>query len=138
MGRKTGEKYPHIGWWSKRESLDTDIFDVEPIKDTVLEYLAEYEDPNTLVIMLTGRLPQQADQVEEILNTQGLVFDEYHYKDSGDTFKSKINTIKTLLNRYPNVNFIEMYEDRVPHAKGFEEWGVDNELDVKVNLVTSE
>ena len=132
---KTGEKYPHIGWWSKRESLDSNIFEISPIRDTVMEYLAEYEDPNTLVIMLTGRLPQQADQVEGILNKEGLVFDEYHYKDKGDTFKSKINTIVSLLNRYPNVDFIEMYEDREPHAMGFEKWGKENDFKLKVNLI---
>jgi len=132
---KTGEKYPHRGWWSKRESLDTNIFDINTIKDTVREYIVEYEDPNTLVIMLTGRLPNQADQVEDILNSKGIVFDEYHYKDSGDTLKSKLNTLRSLLNRYPNVNYIEMYEDREPHAIGFEEWGKNNNINIKVNLV---
>ena len=102
-----------------------------------MEYLAEYEDPNTLVIMLTGRLPNQADQVEEILNSKGIVFDEYHYKDNGNTLTSKFNTIKSLLHRYPNVDFIEMYEDREPHAIGFEAWGKENGIDIKVNLVES-
>ena len=85
--------------------------------------------------MLTGRLPNQADQVEDILNSKGIVFDEYHYKDSGDTLKSKLNTLRSLLNRYPNVNYIEMYEDREPHAIGFEEWGKNNNINIKVNLV---
>ena len=132
---KTGKDYPHRGWWSKRESLDTNVFNINPIKDTVMEYLAEYEDPNTLVIMLTGRLSNQADQVENILNSQGIIFDEYHYKNDGDTLSSKLNTIQSLLNRYPNVNFIEIYEDREPHAKGFEDWGKENNIDIKVNLV---
>jgi hypothetical protein len=134
---KTGKDYPHRGWWSKRESLDTNVFDIPAIKDTVTEYLVEYEDPNTLVIMLTGRLPNQADQVEDILNSQGIVFDEYHYKDGGDTLKSKLNTLRSLLNRYPNVNYIEMYEDREPHAIAFEKWGKENDVNIKVNLVTT-
>ena len=133
---KTGEKYPHIGWWSKRESLDTNVFDIQSIKSTIVDYFVETDDPNTLVIMLTGRLPQQADQVEKILNDRSLVFDEYHYKGNGSTLNSKINTIKSLLNRYPNVDFIEMYEDREPHAISFEEWGKENGINIKVNLVT--
>jgi len=134
---KTGKEYPHIGWWSKRESLNTDIFDIQSIKSTIVDYFAETDDPNTLVIMLTGRLPQQAEQVEKILNDRGLVFDEYHYKGNGATLNSKINTIKSLLNRYPNVDFIEMYEDREPHAISFEEWGKENGVNIKVNLITS-
>ena len=54
------------------------------------------------------------------------------------TLNSKINTIKSLLHRYPNVDFIEIYEDREPHAIGFEEWGKENSVDIKVNLVESE
>ena len=65
-----------------------------------------------------------------------LRFDEYHYKDNGDTLTSKFNTIRSLLNRYPNVDFIEMYEDREPHAISFEEWGKENGVNIKVNLVT--
>ena len=84
-----------------------------------MNYNIEIDDPNTLVIMLTGRLPKQAPQVENILNDYNIVFDEYHYKEDGDTLKSKINNIKSLLLRYHNVNFIEMYEDRVPHDIAF-------------------
>ena len=134
---KTGEKYPHIGWWSKRESLDTNIFDINPIKDTVMDYLTEYEDPTTLVIMLTGRLSNQSDQVEEILHDKNIIFDEYHYKKASSTLASKFNTIQDLLKRYPNVNFIEMYEDRASHAQEFEEWGRENGIDIKVNLIES-
>lgn len=133
---KTGKPYPHIGWWGRQESLDTDVFNIKPIVSTILDYNIEIDDPNTLVIMLTGRLPKQAPQVENILNDYNIVFDEYHYKEDGDTLKSKINTIKSLLLRYPNVNFIEMYEDRVPHAIAFEEWGEENNIPIKVNVVT--
>ena len=135
---KTGKPYPHIGWWSKRESLDNKVFNIKPIASTILDYTVESDDPHTLMIMLTGRLPQQADQVEEILNGYNILFDEYHYKDEGDTLKSKLNTIQSLLHRYPNVKFIEMYEDRVPHAIAFEEWGKENNVNIKVNVVTND
>ena len=112
------------------------VFNIKPIASTILDYTVESDDPHTLMIMLTGRLPQQADQVEEILNGYNILFDEYHYKDEGDTLKSKLNTIQSLLHRYTNVKFIEMYEDRVPHAIAFEEWGKENNVNIKVNVVT--
>ena len=127
--------YPHIGWWSKPESLDDAVFNIEPIESTVSSYIKEKENPNTLVIMLTGRLPHQNDQIVELLSLHNIFFDEYHYKETGDTLSSKLNTIITLLNRYPNVSSIEMWEDREPHAIAFKEWGRDNVVDVEVNLV---
>jgi hypothetical protein len=131
----TGKKYPHIGWWSKPESLDDAVFDIQPIESTVSDYKKEMTNPNTLVIMLTGRLPHQSGQIEELLALHEINFDEYHYKSNGDTLTSKINTIKSLLHRYPNVSEIEMWEDREPHALSFEQWGEDNNINLNVNLV---
>ena len=133
---KTGSPYPHRGWWSKRESLDTEVFDIQPIKSTIKDYVIENDVPTTYMVMLTGRLPNQKDQVEDILHSNDIVFDEYQYKDDGDTLKSKLNTIVSLLNRFPNTELIEMYEDREPHAIAFEEWGKENGVNIKVNLVT--
>jgi len=127
--------YPHIGWWSKPESLDDAVFNIEPIESTVTDYLKEMGNPNTLVIMLTGRLPHHHDQVIELLMTHNIVFDEYHYKETGDTLGSKLHTIISLLNKYPNVSSIEMWEDREPHATSFEEWGKENGVNIEVNLV---
>ena len=133
---KTGSPYPHRGWWSKRESLDTEVFNIQPIKSTIRDYVIENEVPTTYMVMLTGRLPNQQDQVEDILHSYDIIFDEYHYKDDGDTLTSKFNTLKSLLNRFPNVEEIEMYEDREPHAISFEEWGRENNINLKVNIVT--
>lgn len=130
-----GEEYPHIGWWSKPESLDDSVFDIQPIESTVSDYKNEMNNPNTFVIMLTGRLPHQSKQIEELLALHNIHFKEYHYKSNGDTLTSKINTIKSLLNRFPEVNEIEMWEDREPHAIAFDEWGKENGVNIKVNIV---
>lgn len=131
----TGQKYPHPSWFSKRESLDTNIFEIKLNQSTVMDYVVEHNDPNTLTIMLTGRMPVQKDQVEYILNSRGVIFDEYHYKERGGTLDSKINTIKSLLKKYPNVNEIEMWEDRLNHADYFEMWGKKNDVNIRVNRV---
>ncbi len=129
------KKYPHIGWWSKPESLDDAVFNIDTIENTINDYKREIKNPHTLVIMLTGRLPHQHDQIIELLKFHKIVFTEYHYKESGDTLNSKLNSITTLLNRFPQVNYIEMWEDREPHAIAFEEWGKENNVKIEVNLV---
>ncbi len=133
---KNKKDYPHRGWWGREESLDENTFNVKLIPDTIDDYNKESEGNNTLMVMLTGRLPKLANQVENILNKNGVIFDEYHYKGRGDTFTSKLYTIKSLLENNPNVKEIEMWEDRLNHADGFEEWGNDNGIDIKVNRVT--
>jgi hypothetical protein len=114
------------------------VFDIQPIESTVSDYKKEMSNPDTMVIMLTGRLPHQSEQIEELLALHNINFDEYHYKSNGDTLTSKINTIKSLLHRHPNVTEIEMWEDREPHALSFEQWGKDNNINLNVNLVGSD
>ena len=133
--QKTGYKYPHIGWWSKKESLNTKVFTIKPIISTVNDYKEEIKNPNTLVVMLTGRISLLSDQIEYVLMTHNLLFDEYHYKYINNTLISKLNVIEDLLNRYKDVKEIEMWEDREPHAVSFELWGVENDIPIKVNLV---
>jgi hypothetical protein len=110
---KTGEEYPHKGWYSKRESLDENVFNIKLIQSTIKDYM-----------------------VESVLSKNGVVFEEYHYKERGDTFTSKINTIKKLLSQNPNVSEIEMWEDRENHAEGFEQWGQQNGVNIRVNRVS--
>ena len=133
---KNKKDYPHKGWWGKPESLDENTFNIKLIPSTIDDYNKESEGDNALMIMLTGRIPKLANQVESILNKNGVIFDEYHYKERGDTFTSKINTLKKLIEQNPNVTEIEMWEDRLNHADGFEELGVNNGIDIKVNRIT--
>jgi len=133
-----GEEYPHKGWWGKPESLDDAVFDIQPIDSTVSDYKKEMENSNTFVIMLTGRIPHQSSQVEELLAFHNIYFKEYHYKSNGDTLTSKLNTIKSLLNRFPQVKEIEMWEDREAHVIAFEEWGIENGINIKVNYITDD
>ena len=133
---KTKKDYPHKGWWSKPESLDESVFNIKLIDETKRDYIGESVDKNTLMVMLTGRIPKLANQVEKVLHKNGIIFDEYHYKEKGDTFTSKINTLKKLVEQNPNVTEIEMWEDRLNHADGFEEWGSNNGINLKVNRIT--
>jgi FMN phosphatase YigB (HAD superfamily) len=131
-----GYEYPFKTWWDRVESLDQEVFDIDTIESTIDDYNEEYENEDTLVIMLTGRLSKFRDTVKKILYSKGLVFDEYHFKDIDNTLLSKVNKIEELLHRYPNVEEIEMWEDRKHHAKAFEIWGETNGIPINVNLVT--
>ena len=45
----------------------------------------------------------------KLLKFHKIIFTEYHYKESGDTLNSKLNSIINLLNRFPH-QLIEMWE----------------------------
>jgi FMN phosphatase YigB (HAD superfamily) len=132
---KTGNDWPFKGWWGRNEGLDMDVFDIKPIQKVVSDYNEEKVRPNTKVIMMTGRIPKNSEYVEKILNTYNLKFDEYIYKKASETLKFKIGKLDEMLETYPNLRELEMWEDRPEHTKAFREWGSNKNIDVVINQV---
>ena len=54
------------------------------------DYNREKAKPNTIMVMLTGRMIKLSTHVEKILEQHGLEFDEYHYNKGGATEIAKI------------------------------------------------
>lgn len=130
-----GEKWPHKGWWGRGESLDLDVFENDVIDHVVEAYKAEKNDDSNLVCMLTGRLVMLSDKVEKILEKHGLVFDRHYYNTGGDTITVKQRKIEELLREFPEVEVIELWEDRAPHVELFKAWGETLKQTVIVNFV---
>jgi len=121
--KKTGKPWPYEGWWGRHESLDMDIFDM-PIVDAVeIDYNREKANPDTIMVMLTGRMVKLGVYVEKILDSKGFAFDEYCYNRGGSTDVEKMKTMEKLLNKYPSVVELEMWDDRLEHIPTFEQWG---------------
>jgi len=121
--QKHGTPWPHTGWWGKSESLDMNTFDIPTIESVIEAYQKHVQEPDTLVVMLTGRMVKLASHVKVILDTHNLVFDEYHYNTGGSTEVAKVKAMESLLDKYPDVIEIEMFDDRLEHIPIFEVWG---------------
>ncbi len=126
---KTGNEWPHEGWWSKPLSLDTTIFDIPTIQSVINSYDKERENSNSLMVMMTGRLAKLSKEVEAVLLNHGLIFDKYIYNMGGSTLDSKIKSLEKLLIEFPNVIDILLTDDRESHIPEFQKWG-DNKLEV--------
>ena len=131
--QKIGQKWPHKGWWGKKESLDTNIFDIEAIDEVIVDYKVEILKEDTLVIMLTGRLTVLAKDVESILEIKGLKFDEHHYNTGGETCYVKLRTLDKTLERFPDIKEISIWDDRSEHIPRFQAWGDKQILDGLIN-----
>ena len=120
---KTGKDYPHIGWWSKPETLDSEIFNIQPIPFTIGEYHKHTPDSTNHIIMMTGRLPRLSHLVEALLTKHELKFHEYHYNNGGSTHVCKMKTIGKILEKMESIDEIIMYDDRDDHVPIFREFG---------------
>ena len=132
---KTGEDWPHKGWWGRPETLDMDIFDIPVIDHVIADYEIEKAKDDTMVIMLTGRMPKLASQVEKILAAKGLEFHGYFYNTGGATLDFKIGILQTFVERFPNLTSLVMWDDRLEHIPSFQKWGnalQDIEFDITI------
>ena len=73
---KTGEEYPHKGWWGRKESLNTDVFDIKPFPSILSLLKKDVSDPDTHTIILTSRLERLRPELENILRLNGIVVDD--------------------------------------------------------------
>jgi hypothetical protein len=120
---KTGQEWPHQGWWGRGETLDMDIFDMEMVPSVREAYEIERAKPDTMVIMLTGRIPRLRHLVEAILNKFDFKFDSYNYNMGGPTDVSKIKTITEILDKHKSIAEVKMWDDRTDHIQIFNDWG---------------
>ena len=129
---KTGNDWPHKGWWSKPETLDMNIFPNEPFNDITQEYSKDINDPTAFVSLVTGRIIRLSNEVNNILTHYGFKFDEvilngdrnYVLKGSrNDTIDFKIRYLEALKIRFPNLEEIEFFDDRDEHINTFIQWG---------------
>ena len=131
---KTGIKWPYKGWWGRELTLDMDIFDMPVVPQVIEAYHKEKANDTTLMVMLTGRMEIMRPHVIKILDSHDLKFDEYHFNKFGATEVAKVRTMTKLLEKYPDVTEIELWDDRELHIPIFEEFGAKL---VKDKVITS-
>lgn len=118
---RTGSEFPYTGWWSKKETLDLNIFHI-PLNGFVYkEYKQFLNDDNTLIVLATGRLQKLKNEVEKVLSHNNLSFDIVACNTGGDTYRFKTKLFEDLINKY-NPSELIMYDDRHEHLTQFEVW----------------
>jgi len=118
-----GLKWKYLGWWGRDESLDTDVWEMKPVEEVFDAYQKEVKDPQTVTVLLTGRLQKQDHLVKAITDKIGYKFDHYLFNQRGGTLQNKLTHLMNLLSMYPDVREVELWDDRLEHFKDFEEWG---------------
>jgi hypothetical protein len=131
---KTGNQWPYNGWWGKTESIDMDIFHIPVNQWVYKKYLEAVAEPNTYIILATGRLekvPGMRENVERILESHNLSFDEVYLNTGGDTYRFKTKLFEDLIEKL-GVKEFTMYDDRHEHLVKFETWAIDQPSDVNI------
>lgn len=105
---KTGEEYPHIGWWGRKESLDTSIFDIKAFPSVLNQLNQETSTPDTHVIILTSRMEKLRSEVEKVLDMNNIFVDDVILKKGNE---GKGDVIMRIVQYNPDLKEINVYDD---------------------------
>lgn len=137
--RETGTDWPYTGWWSKKETLDLNIFDIPVNQFVYNKYLQDVvrqeEDKDTFILLATGRLERLRKEVELVLNHHNLSFDMVALNPGMNTYTFKTRLFEKLINEY-NPDVFVMYDDRHEHLVNFEKWAENQPCRVEIIDVT--
>ncbi len=128
--QKTGIDWPYRGWWSKKESLDTKIFDIKPIDWVYRKYLESLHEENH-VILATGRMEELRNQVNKILVDNNTLFDKVYLNPGMDTFVFKVRVFDSLIEKHSPEEFT-IYDDRDAHLVKFKEWSETKNININI------
>lgn len=103
-----GQPYPHKGWWGRKESLDTDVFDIKPFPSILAKLQEDMADPNTDTIILTSRMEKLRPELENILKLNNINVDELITKKGRD---DKGDVILKIAQYNPDLEEIVAYDD---------------------------
>lgn len=115
--RKKGKPFPYLGWWSKPESLDLDVFNIKPFPSVLAQLKEEQSKPNTYVVILTSRMEKLRPQVQAVLDINNINVDKLDMKHSERTKGQKI---LDYIDKLPDLQEINVYEDRDTDIESYE------------------
>jgi len=105
--RVKGEKYPYQGWWGRKESLDTEVFDIKPFPDILTKLNSDLKS-DTYVIILTSRMEKLRPELENVLKLNGINVHEVVMKRGAET---KGDVILRYVANNPDLKYVVVYDD---------------------------
>lgn len=79
--------------------------------------------PEAYVVLMTGRgmSPELHARVSELVTSVGLSFDEVHLKPGGRTMAWKSSMLQGFIDKFPDLQTVQVWEDRSDHLERFME-----------------
>ena len=115
----------HTGdWFDTVQSLTPPcVVDAGPlwIGSTVASAAESMANPEVYTVLMTGRgaSAELKARVMELIGSVGLGFDEAHLKPGGGTLPWKSSMIEQLVKKLPDLETVQIWEDRGNHLSAF-------------------
>ena len=129
---------PERDWYNKPEfSLPPDS--TRLIRSTETSVRKSIASPNVYTIIMTGRtgaIQGMKQNIEKVLSDAGITPDELLLRPQYEktaTFKN--GTIERILQQFPEIRTVHIWEDRSSQAFAFQNHFRDSEIDLEIHIV---
>jgi len=136
--------WPIEGWWGKLASLFPPCVPDKPgsewyVSNSVSAARKSTSDPNVMTVLATGRINKFRPRVMELVRATGLRFDDVVLAAGGSdkTVDMKTKLLGTMLRQHPDIERVEMWEDRVPHVAAFSSFLARQDVEHEIHAVKS-
>lgn len=122
----TGLQWPNMGWWTEAESLDTDIFDIRTIDQTLIHFRESDIQQHVKTVVWTERQKKLKTRVAAIIKHEDIIaadqlvlepeliqFIKMNLASTNitrvvfyDNSNARKRMVDTLTSEYPNVEFV--------------------------------
>jgi hypothetical protein len=99
------KKYPHVGWFSKKESLDPNL-DIRPLQYVIDNHKDLFA--NSTNILLSNRMQKLQAEISQILELNNIFVDGFLLHNG----KNKTERILDFLEENPDINEINIFDDK--------------------------
>ncbi len=131
---KTGMDFPYVGWWSKEESLNMDMFEFPVVKSVESIYRKHKSNPKCALVLMTNRIQKLENAVKRILSSNNMDFDHYSFATNNKENKGR-RALQILKTHYPNTKNVEFYDDNQDNINSVASY-LGTEYDCVCKLVT--
>ena len=133
----------HTGdWFDTLQSLTPPcVVDPGPlwIGETVSAAQEAIGRPEAYVVLMTGRgmSPELYARVSELVSSAGLSFNEIHLKPGGRTMAWKSGMLQQFIDKFPDLQKVQVWEDRADHLDHFMKVAEDAGLEAVPHFVNN-
>jgi len=119
-------RWDDASWWEYPVSMGPPCVPQNPgrewwIEPSLADARRSLENPDVFAILCTGRARKNGlqERIPELLQQQGLNFDEVHLNPGMETRDYKIQVIDNILRRSPDIDTVHIWEDNLDNLAAF-------------------
>lgn len=123
-------------WYSYKDTLNDYLFDININHNITNIVKDEYNKDKNIVILFSNRKVMFKRIIKRILNSYDIKFHNYVLNNTNNSdIEFKLTQLHRHIYTFPNLKYIEIYENNKKHIEVFEKFLKTKNINYKINFI---